>query len=94
MYLFVCVESMYVCICVCVCVCVCVYLFTLVDKSLFPWCWNGMVIACSFVCVFASPCWGVSTVFREPYPARVAFEVKGLPKGAQVEIDAIALQRE
>jgi len=26
---------------------------------------------------------------REPYPARSTIEVKGLPKGAQVEVDAI-----
>ncbi|MEM9620526.1 MAG: RidA family protein [Pseudomonadota bacterium] len=27
--------------------------------------------------------------FSEPYPARAAIEVSGLPKGAQIEIDAI-----
>ncbi|MDX1705413.1 RidA family protein [Pseudidiomarina sp.] len=27
--------------------------------------------------------------FREPYPARAAIEVKGLPKGAQIEIDGV-----
>src|SRR5215208_2266916 len=27
--------------------------------------------------------------FKEPYPARATVEVKALPKGAQVEIDAI-----
>ena len=29
--------------------------------------------------------------FSEPYPARVCVEVAGLPKGARVEIDAVAL---
>lgn len=28
-------------------------------------------------------------VFSQPYPARAAIEVKGLPKGAEVEADAI-----
>ncbi|WP_042703411.1 Rid family detoxifying hydrolase [Azospirillum sp. B506] len=28
-------------------------------------------------------------VFTEPYPARTTFEASGLPRGAQVEIDAI-----
>ncbi len=28
--------------------------------------------------------------FSEPYPARAAVEVAGLPKGAEVEIDAVA----
>lgn len=28
--------------------------------------------------------------FQEPYPARCAFAVKDLPKGALVEIDCIA----
>jgi len=28
--------------------------------------------------------------FKEPYPARTCIEVTGLPKGAQVELDAIA----
>ncbi len=28
--------------------------------------------------------------FKEPYPARVAFAVVGLPKGALVEIDVVA----
>ena len=27
--------------------------------------------------------------FREPYPARATVEVKGLPKGAAVEVDAV-----
>jgi enamine deaminase RidA (YjgF/YER057c/UK114 family) len=27
--------------------------------------------------------------FSEPYPARAAVEVSALPKGAQVEVDAI-----
>lgn len=27
--------------------------------------------------------------FRTPYPARAAIEVKGLPKGAQIEIDGV-----
>ena len=29
--------------------------------------------------------------FTEPYPARAAFQVAGLPKGAKVEIEAVAL---
>lgn len=29
--------------------------------------------------------------FREPYPARATVEVRDLPKGAQVEIDAVAV---
>ncbi|CAH1773345.1 unnamed protein product [Owenia fusiformis] len=29
--------------------------------------------------------------FKEPYPARAAFAVAGLPKGAKVEIEAIAV---
>ena len=29
-------------------------------------------------------------IFKKPYPARAAIEVKGLPKGALIEIDAIA----
>ena len=28
--------------------------------------------------------------FREPFPARAAFQVAALPKGAKVEIEAIA----
>ncbi|MGM0451245.1 MAG: RidA family protein [Pseudomonadota bacterium] len=31
----------------------------------------------------------MTTVFREPYPARAAIGVAALPKGAQVEMDAI-----
>jgi reactive intermediate/imine deaminase len=31
----------------------------------------------------------MSTRFSEPYPARAAIEVAGLPKGARVEIDGI-----
>jgi 2-iminobutanoate/2-iminopropanoate deaminase len=31
-----------------------------------------------------------ATFFREPYPARVAYAVVALPKGALVEIDVIA----
>jgi len=31
--------------------------------------------------------------FRPPYPARTTVEVKGLPRGAKVEIDVIALLR-
>ena len=31
-----------------------------------------------------------STFYKEPYPARVAFAVVGLPKGALLEIDIIA----
>ncbi len=30
--------------------------------------------------------------FEPPYPARVCVEVSGLPKGASVEVDAVALQ--
>ncbi|MDR3154902.1 MAG: RidA family protein [Deltaproteobacteria bacterium] len=30
------------------------------------------------------------TFFKEPYPARVTVEVSALPRGAKVEIDAIA----
>jgi len=29
--------------------------------------------------------------FQTPYPARSTIEVKGLPKGAQVEIDMVAV---
>lgn len=31
----------------------------------------------------------MSKVFSEPYPARAAVQVSALPKGAQVEIDAV-----
>jgi 2-iminobutanoate/2-iminopropanoate deaminase len=31
-----------------------------------------------------------ATFFREPYPARVTVEVSALPRGARVEIDAVA----
>ncbi|MDD2419221.1 MAG: RidA family protein [Bacteroidia bacterium] len=31
-----------------------------------------------------------ATFYKEPYPARVAFAVVGLPKGALIEIDVIA----
>ena len=31
-----------------------------------------------------------ATFFKDPYPARAAFEVVNLPKGAMVEIEAIA----
>lgn len=31
----------------------------------------------------------MTTVFREPYPARAAIGVAALPKGAQVEMDAV-----
>jgi len=31
-----------------------------------------------------------ATFFKEPYPARVAYAVVALPKGALVEIDVIA----
>lgn len=31
----------------------------------------------------------MASFFREPYPARAAIEVKGLPKGAQIEIDGV-----
>jgi len=31
--------------------------------------------------------------FRAPYPARTTVEVKGLPRGARIEVDAIALAR-
>lgn len=30
--------------------------------------------------------------FTEPYPARAAFQVAKLPKGALVEIEAVAVQ--
>ncbi len=30
------------------------------------------------------------TIFSKPYPARAVIEVKGLPRGALIEIDAIA----
>ena len=32
------------------------------------------------------------TFFKEPYPARAAFEVGALPKNARVEIEAIAVK--
>ena len=32
-----------------------------------------------------------SKFFTEPYPARSTIEVKGLPKGVRVEIDAVAV---
>ncbi len=32
-----------------------------------------------------------SKFFTEPYPARTTVEVKGLPKGVRVEIDAVAV---
>ena len=31
-----------------------------------------------------------ATFFKEPFPARVAFAVKGLPKGSLVEADVVA----
>lgn len=31
--------------------------------------------------------------FAEPYPARAAFQVAALPKGAKVEIEAVAVRR-
>lgn len=31
----------------------------------------------------------MSQFFREPYPARATIEVSALPKGAQIEVDAI-----
>lgn len=31
----------------------------------------------------------MSQYFKEPYPARAAVEVKGLPKGSQIEIDGV-----
>lgn len=34
-----------------------------------------------------------SNFLVEPFPTRVAFAVKGLPKGALVEIDAIAIRQ-
>lgn len=33
-----------------------------------------------------------ATFFSEPYPARVAFQAAALPKGALIEIDAIAVK--
>lgn len=35
-----------------------------------------------------------ASFFKEPYPARAAFEVVKLPKGALVEIEAIAIKEE
>lgn len=32
------------------------------------------------------------TFFKEPYPARCAFQVAALPKGARVEIEAVAVR--
>jgi len=32
--------------------------------------------------------------FTQPYPARAAFQVAALPKGASIEIDAIAVKEE
>lgn len=32
------------------------------------------------------------TYFKEPYPARAAFEVAALPKGGLVEIEAVAIK--
>lgn len=40
---------------------------------------------------FASVNGVYETVFEEPYPARSCIEVAGLPKGAPIEIEAIAL---
>lgn len=34
----------------------------------------------------------MSARFREPYPARAAVQVAGLPKGARVEIDAVMVR--
>jgi enamine deaminase RidA (YjgF/YER057c/UK114 family) len=31
----------------------------------------------------------MATYFAEPYPARAAIEVAGLPKGSQIEIDGV-----
>ena len=31
----------------------------------------------------------MSTYFTQPYPARAAIGVAGLPRGAQVEVDAV-----
>jgi len=31
----------------------------------------------------------MSQYFEQPYPARAAIEVKGLPKGSQIEIDGV-----
>jgi reactive intermediate/imine deaminase len=31
----------------------------------------------------------MATYFEEPYPARAAIEVAGLPKGSQIEIDGV-----
>lgn len=33
-----------------------------------------------------------ATYFEKPYPARAAFEVVSLPKGARVEIEAVAVK--
>ncbi len=32
-----------------------------------------------------------ATFFKEPYPARAAFQVAAIPKGAKVEIEAVAV---
>jgi len=32
-----------------------------------------------------------ATFFREPFPARAAFQVAAIPKGAKVEIEAVAV---
>ena len=33
-----------------------------------------------------------ATFYKEPYPARVAFAVAGLPKGSLIEIDVVAVR--
>ncbi|MBP0049564.1 RidA family protein [Marinobacterium sp. AK62] len=35
----------------------------------------------------------MSRYFQEPYPARAAFAVKALPKGADIEVDAVMVPR-
>lgn len=35
----------------------------------------------------------MATYFKEPYPARAVIQVAGLPKGAQVEMDAVMVLR-
>ena len=32
-----------------------------------------------------------ATFFKEPFPARAAFQVAAIPKGAKVEIEAVAV---
>ena len=32
-----------------------------------------------------------ATFFKEPYPSRAAFQVAAIPKGAKVEIEAVAV---